>query len=167
MARELRTKSWYDHMVEYVDMKWPHASPNRRKGIAEMLADVTPVLLATERGSPGEETLRRALYRYVCNAGARAAGEPPAELAGAVEWLAKNTVDLSALKDAALARKVSDAIAIRCMDGKPAAARTVARKRRRSPMLCDTPSNSTGWRFIRCPWCRGRRRGCPVVWTVP
>ncbi|MEU7868031.1 integrase [Dactylosporangium sp. NPDC049140] len=129
MARELRTKSWYQHIVEYVDMKWPHASPNHRKGIAETLTDVTPVLLTNDRGSPGEETLRAALYRYVCNVGAREAGEPPQELAAAVEWLAQNTVDLAALKDAALVRKVLDTMAIRRTDGKPAAAKTIARKR--------------------------------------
>nr|BFE64988.1 tyrosine-type recombinase/integrase [Dactylosporangium thailandense] len=129
MARQLRTRSWYQHAVEYVDMKWPHASPNHRRGIAETLADLTPILLATERGAPDDETMRMALYRYVFNAGARAAGPPPRDLAAAVDWLSGNTVDLTALKDAALVRKALDAIALRRTDGKAAAAATVARKR--------------------------------------
>ncbi|GAA0717910.1 tyrosine-type recombinase/integrase [Dactylosporangium roseum] len=128
MARELKTRSWYQHATEYVDMKWPHASPNHRKGIAETLATVTPVLLSSDRGVPDEKTMRAALYGYVFNASVRAAGPPPAALTSAVTWLQANTVNLSVLTDAALVRKVLDTLALR-MDGKPASAATVTRKR--------------------------------------
>jgi integrase len=128
MARELRTCSWYQHATEYTDMKWPHVAANHRKGIAETLANVTVMLLDGDRGMPAEATVRAALYGYVFNATARAAGPPAPHLAGAVQWLAANTVDLSALRDAALVRKVLDALALR-QDGKPAAAATLARKR--------------------------------------
>jgi integrase len=128
MARELRTRSWYQHATEYVDMKWPHASPKHRKGIAETMATVTPVLLASDRGAPNAQTMRAALYGYVFNSSARAAGPPPGHLAGAVAWLQANTVNLSALADAALIRKVLDTLALR-MDGKAASPATVTRKR--------------------------------------
>jgi integrase len=49
-------------------------------------------------------------------------------LAGAIRWLEANTVNLSALVDAALVRKALDMLALR-MDGKAASANTVARKR--------------------------------------
>jgi hypothetical protein len=41
----------------------------------------------------------------------------PAELVGAVRWLESNTVDLSALSDAAVIERVLDTLALR-MDGK-------------------------------------------------
>jgi integrase len=129
MARQLRASSWYQHAVEYVDMKWPHASPNHRRGIAETLADLTPVFLSGERGAPDDATLRTVLYGHVFNAGARAAGSTPSHVAAVIEWLEGNTVDLTALKDAALVRKALDTIALRRTDGKTAAAATIARKR--------------------------------------
>jgi hypothetical protein len=51
MARERNTRSWYEHAVAFVDMKWPRASVKHRKTIAEALTTVTPVLLATDRGA--------------------------------------------------------------------------------------------------------------------
>ncbi|WP_327033906.1 integrase [Micromonospora ureilytica] len=128
MARALNARSWYDHAVAYVDMKWPRASAKHRKGIAETLATVTPALLATDRGVPSDKALRAALYGWVFNKARRDAGDPPAHLAAAVRWLKANTVDLTALADAALVRKALDTLALR-MDGAPASASTIARKR--------------------------------------
>lgn len=128
MAREVNTRTWYQHAVSFVDLKWPHASPNHRKGIAETMATVTPALLSSARGAPSDKVMRAALYGWVFNRTAREAGPAPAELAAAVAWLESNTVNLSALTDAALIRKVLDTLALR-MDGKPAGAATVARKR--------------------------------------
>ncbi|WP_433210987.1 tyrosine-type recombinase/integrase [Dactylosporangium sp. CS-047395] len=128
MAREKKTRSWYQHAVAFVDMKWPHASPNHRKGIAETLATVTPALLLATRGAPNVDTMRAALYGWVFNTSARKAGPPPARLASAVAWIEENTVNLSALMDADLVRKALNALALR-MDGKSASASTVARKR--------------------------------------
>lgn len=128
MARELNTRSWYEHAVAYVDMKWPRASAKHRKSIAEALATVTPVLLSTDRGAPGEKAIRAALYGWVFNKTRREAGPPPEELAGAVAWLKVNTVNLAALSDAGLVRKALDALAQR-MDGRSASASTVNRKR--------------------------------------
>ena len=52
MARELNSRTWYEHAVDYVDMKWSRASANHRKSVAEALATVTPALLASDRGRP-------------------------------------------------------------------------------------------------------------------
>ena len=129
MARALKTRSWYKHAVDYVDVKWPRASAKHRKGIAETLATVTPALLSTDRGVPSDKMLRKALYGWSFNKGRRDAGEVPAELAATVRWLESNTVDLSALADAALVRKVLDTLALLMKDGKAAAPATIARKR--------------------------------------
>ncbi|MGA5312280.1 tyrosine-type recombinase/integrase [Micromonospora taraxaci] len=128
MARALNTRSWYEHALAYVDMKWPRASAKHRKGIAETLATVTPALLSTDRGVPSDKALRAALYGWVFNKSRRNAGDPPAHLAAAVRWLKANTVDLTALTDAALVRKALDTLALR-MDGAPASPSTIARKR--------------------------------------
>ena len=128
MVRELNTRTWYEHAVAFVDMKWPRASAKHRKSIAEALTDVTPVLLVTDRGAPPDADLRRALRTWVFNKVRREAAPPPDGLVYAVRWLEANTVRLTALTEPALVRKVLDTIATR-LDGGPAAATTVARKR--------------------------------------
>jgi integrase len=129
MARALNTRSWYEHAIAYVDVKWPRASAKHRKGIADALATVTPALLSTDRGAPTDKAIRAALYGWSFNKARRDAGGPPAELAAAVRWLETGTVDLSALTDAALVRKALDTIALRTKDGGAASASTIARKR--------------------------------------
>jgi len=106
MARELNSRSWYEHAVAYVDMEWPHASAKHRKGIAESLTGATMSLFASERGAPSVFLIRRALNFYVFNKARRDQGPPPKELATAVAWAERNTVMLGALADAALIRKV-------------------------------------------------------------
>ena len=128
MARELNSRSWYEHAVAFVDMKWPRSAAKHRKSIAESLANVTTVLLATGRGAPTDAEIRRALYAWSFNKSRREAGPPPDDMAHVVRWLAANTVNIVDMQDAALIRKALDALTLR-IDGKPAAATTVARKR--------------------------------------
>jgi integrase len=128
MARELSSRSWYEQAVAFVDVKWPRSAANHRKSIAESLAHITTVLLASRRGAPSDTEIRHALYNWSFNKARRDAGPPPDELAATVKWVSANTVKLTALDDTALIRKALDALAIR-IDGKPAAATTVARKR--------------------------------------
>jgi integrase len=68
------------------------------------------------------------LYTWAFNKARRDAGPPPDGLAPTVKWLAANTVKLTELTDAAIVRKALDLLATR-LDGKSAAATTVARKR--------------------------------------
>jgi integrase len=70
----------------------------------------------------------RALYGWSFNKARRESGPPPTDLDPAVRWLTANTVRLTDLEDAALIRKALDVLALR-LDGSPAAANTVARKR--------------------------------------
>ena len=128
MARELNSRSWYEHAVEFVDVKWPHAAAGHRRSIAESLAAATVGLLSPGRGAPSEEQIRRALYSWAFNRTRRLAGPPPAELASTVRWLSANTVPLLRLDDPAIVRKALDALSVR-RDGRAAAATTVARKR--------------------------------------
>ena len=128
------TVSWYEHACAYADMKWPDAAPKSRVGIAETLATVTPVLLATQDGMPDRDALRKALYTWSFRTGSRMTGnpqseaDPPDELAKAVRWVQKNTLPITAFEDPEIARAALDAIAKK-LDGTRAADKTIARKR--------------------------------------
>jgi integrase len=128
MARALKTRSWYDHAVAFVDMKWPRAAGKQRMSIAESLSNVTLALLKPTRGAPPDATIRKALYSWSFNKARRDAGPPPEDLAPAIQSVASNTVNLNDLEDAALIRKALDMLSLR-LDGKRAAATTIARKR--------------------------------------
>ena len=69
MAREVKNRTWYEHAVAFVDMKWPRAAGKQRRSIAEASATVTPALLATERGTPSDGEIRDALYGLVVQQG--------------------------------------------------------------------------------------------------
>jgi integrase len=133
MLREQQTRNWYEHVCAYIDMKWPGAAPNSRRSIAETIATVTPVLLKSRRGAPDMQLIRRAMYEWVCVKPKRESGGGlPAELVPVVTWLKQNTVTLATLEDETngpvLVRQALDALALR-LDGKQAAANTIARKR--------------------------------------
>lgn len=124
-AREV---SWLDHAISYVDVKWPRAAAKSRKSTAEALTTVTLALVIGRRDRPAEPVLREALYGWAFNAGRRAAGEPSREIADALTWAGTSARPVSALRDLSVTRGVLDALAVR-LDGRPAAATTVYRKR--------------------------------------
>ena len=119
--------SWYEFACAYVDIKWPEVAPNSRRAIADALATATPALLTTKRGAPKPAQLRKALYGWAFNTKLREAGLP-ADLAPAIRWVERNTVPLSDLADPDVLRRVLNQVA-RKLDGTPAAATVVARKR--------------------------------------
>ncbi|MFI7574305.1 tyrosine-type recombinase/integrase [Micromonospora sp. NPDC049497] len=126
MARELNSRTWYDLAVAFVDMKWARAAATQRKSIADALTTVTPAFLST-RGAPPDAEMRRALYTWTFNKSMRE-GDPPSDLAPAIKWLKTNSLPLVEVASAATIRKALDLLASR-IDGGPAAANTVARKR--------------------------------------
>lgn len=128
MLPDQRTRTWYEHACAYVDMKWPRVAPRSRQSIADALATVTPALLSTESGRPDLDVLREALYGWAFNASARKAGSPAEHLASAVEWIGRSTLRLIALEDKRITRAALDRLATK-LDGSPAAATTIARKR--------------------------------------
>ncbi len=128
MARKLNTRSWLSHAMAFVDMKWPHSSAKHRVSIAEALATVTPVFLTTDRGVPSNQDMRAALYGWAFNKVRRDSGTMPADTKRILDWIDTHCVSIPDTSDAALIRKVLDTLALK-LDGKPAAANTVARKR--------------------------------------
>jgi integrase len=125
VAQVAPTTSWYEFACSYVDMKWPDAAGKSRAGIAETLATVTPVLVSERRGRPTESDMRAALYGWAFNTRARATTDPPAD---AVRWLETHTVLVAELAKPEVIRSVLARIGSK-IDGTPAAASTVGRKR--------------------------------------
>lgn len=127
MQSQEPTRTWLDHAMEYVAVKWPRASARHRRGIAEALTDVTLALTPKGGPRPDDQTLRHVLYRWAFNVPSR--DEPlPEDLQIAFSWLGRNSPLLADLADAALLRRVLDRLAVR-KDGAAAAPSTVARKR--------------------------------------
>lgn len=127
LARQQNSRTWLDHAMAYVEMKWPRASAKHRTSIAESLAVVTPVLVGSDRGMPTKAVIRKALYGWAFDMGARKQ-EPDKEGAAAIAWLRKASLRVTDLDEPAVIRKALDALALK-LDGKPAAASTVRRKR--------------------------------------
>ena len=119
---------WWDWAQTYTDLKWPTLAPNSRQSTAEALTTVTMALLTGEQDQPSAVELRRVMMQWAFITPRRTAGGPPPDLAWAVAWFARNTVDVRDLADPVLTRSVLDALA-RKFDGAPAAATTTARKR--------------------------------------
>lgn len=127
---EVRLKSdvtWYVHAREYVAMKWPNAAANTRRSMVEALTRVTTALLRTRRGAPDEELLRRAVFVYGLNP-RRWEIDPPEEFRSALAWLERSSLLVADLANADRVREALNACATK-LDGTPAAATTVARKR--------------------------------------
>ncbi|GAA2517997.1 integrase [Pilimelia columellifera] len=128
MARRLNARSWYQLAVEFVDMKWPRAAAKQRMSIADALTTVTPALIATHRGMPAPDVLRKALYTWSFNKARRDEGTPPLDIASAVRWLEANTMSMSELAEPPALRKALDRLTV-LINGSAAAANTVGRKR--------------------------------------
>lgn len=130
--RDEPSVSWYEFTLAYSAAKWPYASPNHRRSIAEALTDATEAMLGSDSPAYPNDELRRALRSWAFSARLRDGGEPPGELAAVVKWLEGATVPLAALTapgaGAARTRALLDRIS-RKQDGSPAAANTVNRKR--------------------------------------
>ena len=127
MSGDGKNVTWYEHAVDFLNTKWPHASARHRKGLAEGLTTVTVALVSTESGRPSTEELRIALYRWSFNAIASKT-QAPVEYDEALRWIEDNSVPLLSLRDAVTLRKALTAVSLN-LDGSAAAASTMTRKR--------------------------------------
>lgn len=135
--RALNSPSWYAHACAYALMKWPKAAAKHRVGIAEALTNITPVLTTTQKGAPDRKALRLALRNWAFQmvrddegewAPRKDVQEPPAEVAMALDWVAKNSLKVKDLAVSDKLRPALKAISLK-LNGKPAADNTIARKR--------------------------------------
>jgi hypothetical protein len=124
--RKKADTTWYEFARAYVDMKWKQASTKYRKDIARALTAATPAMLLAGLGRPEDASIRRALVRWGFNTKQRA--EPPDDIAEVLAWVGRNSTAVSALAEAATARRVLEQATGR-LDGKNAAASTARRNR--------------------------------------
>jgi integrase len=120
------TTDWFAFASEYAAIKWPGASPEHRRGIAEALTNITAALLTTRQNKPVDKALRTACKRAF-NLNTR---DSPVndETAAATRWLERNTLPVVDLAKPDVLRTVIKTITT-TLDGRPAAASTARRKR--------------------------------------
>ncbi|QKW39386.1 tyrosine-type recombinase/integrase [Actinomadura sp. NAK00032] len=128
MLQAKKAVTWLDFSVAYVDMKWPYAAPNSRDGLTETLATVAPVLVRDDAPeAPDAKIMRTALRAYYLAPKDRERPRPP-EIADALAWLEKASLPLAEVYERRNVRAALNALTL-LLNGKPAAAKTVARKR--------------------------------------
>ena len=128
LAREISPVTWYEHACGFIDSRWPRHAGKGRVSLVEGLIAVSPVLVKTQRGAPDPDVLRRALRKCAFNPPRR--GMPmPAEAEAALAWLARSSLSLAALEDAAVITRALDACG-RKLDGSAASAEYYRRRRR-------------------------------------
>jgi integrase len=129
---EKPSPSWYAFTLGYVAAKWPYASPNHRRGIAEALTDAAEVMLADSDIPHTRDEIRRVLLRWAYSDRMRGAKEPPDDMVNIVRWMESATIPVADLNSPGTGPPRTRAILDRISkkkDGTPAAANTANRKR--------------------------------------
>jgi len=126
-------RTWYAHVCAFIDLKWARASPSHRRGLAEALVWVTTAMVAESRDAPDRDALRKALFNWSFNVMARGhlpieQADVPYEFAEEVAWITRRSLPLRNFASASTVRRAMEAITMK-LDGTPAAAPTVARRR--------------------------------------
>lgn len=119
--------TWYEHARAYVEMKWTQLEATSRRATVDALATITPALVRDDRGRPDDRVLRRAVYQWGFGPNVNEDAIPE-EDATALAWLRRASLLVNRLRDTDHVRTALNACA-RTLDGKPAAATTVQRKR--------------------------------------
>ncbi|XVQ11191.1 tyrosine-type recombinase/integrase [Spirillospora sp. CA-255316] len=120
--------TWYALVLAYIDMKWPHAAAKTRDSLTDALATVTPALVLEDMpGAPEPLLLREALRQYALVPADRARPRPT-EIRKALDWLKAASLPVRELDKVKNVRLGLDALTVK-LDGKAAAATTIARKR--------------------------------------
>jgi hypothetical protein len=131
-ARQHQAVTWFDLACRFVDLKWPHVAAKSRTSIADALATVTPILVTTTRGRPEPKTLRAVLYGWAFHKANRESRKLSGPDRATLTWMRDHSLKVTTLDEkdrrSDLIRRALDALAL-TLDGKPAAATTIARKR--------------------------------------
>ena len=114
-------------MQEYIAKRWPHDPPKTRDGVTDALSTVMPALVNDQANAPKPGELRTALRGYILLPLDRRP-EPTALYTQTLAWLESSSLPITDLNNAKVARNALDQLALK-LDGTPAAARTVKRKR--------------------------------------
>src|SRR5262249_12544986 len=106
---ERQSVTWYQHALDYIDMKWPGAAGKSRISIVETLTTVSPVLVRSEAGSPDPVMMRNALRRWAFVRDPSDDDMPP-EVRAALAWLRRRSLPITALQDDKILRRVLDTL---------------------------------------------------------
>jgi integrase len=120
--------TWYEFACQYVDMKWPAISGHYRKGIAQALIAVTPVMITADMDDQTAAAVRSALLNWGFNTRRRGNPQQPAKVTERLTWVARNCRPLGDMARPEVIRAALDAVASK-LDGTRAAGRTTHRKR--------------------------------------
>ncbi|MFG1928723.1 tyrosine-type recombinase/integrase [Cryptosporangium sp. NPDC048952] len=136
LARARESVTWFAHAQDYARMRWARSAPTDRRSRAEGLTTITLALLTPRRsGAPDPAITRRALLHYAFRP-VQAWTDPPApQITAALAWIEKHSLPVHALSQPATVRHVLDACAVK-LDGTPAAASTLSRKRATLSQTC-------------------------------
>ncbi|WP_030234049.1 tyrosine-type recombinase/integrase [Streptomyces sp. NRRL S-455] len=154
MVDKERDISWYEHARNYIEMKWDDSPGNTRRTLSEAMATVTPAFVKDTKGMPDARTVRRALYSWAFNKN-RWNAEVPPDVAKVLDWFQRKSLPVSALSDRLVVRAALNALSKK-LDGKPAAAGTISRKRAifynsleyavDAELLSDNPLDRIKWK---------------------
>ena len=162
MARAQQAITWYELACRFADLKWARSAGKTRRGIADALATVTPAMVTTRRGRPEPKALRAVLYGWAFHPAHRETVTLDSSRARVLAWARDNSVKVVALEEKELRseiiRHALDALAL-TMDGRPAAATTIARKRAvfravlnyavELDLLAANPIDKVSWKAAR------------------
>jgi hypothetical protein len=103
MRTEGGSRTWYAHACAFMDMKWAHASPTHRRGMAEALIWVTTAMVTNARDAPDEQVLRKALLHWSFNSTARGLQpieetDVPGDFGPELAWIAKRSLPIRSLR---------------------------------------------------------------------
>jgi integrase len=119
--------TWLELAQQYVDTKWSWAAPKSRDAMTDALATITAALVSGRAEPPDSSVTRTALRQHLLPPPGRL-HDRPNDIAAVIEWLTRNSLPLAELSKAKMLRRALDAIAV-TLDGSPAAATTIRRKR--------------------------------------
>ncbi|WP_419997782.1 tyrosine-type recombinase/integrase [Streptomyces boninensis] len=128
MSATVISTSWYAFAQRYLAMKWPYAAPKSRDSMNESLTVVTMAMLDERSARPSDTAMRAALRNWAFVLPGPTDRELPVDIGNTLAWVSKASRPLSDLQDSALMRSLLDALKLK-LDGTPAAAETVRRKR--------------------------------------
>ncbi len=128
VREEAPQATWYDHACDFAAMKWPRIASKSRTALADALASITTAMVADREGRPESQHLRQALYGWAFNVNTRKAGPLSGPAAPALPWIEAAAPLLPALTEPGAMRPILDALSVN-LDGRPAAANTVNRRR--------------------------------------
>ncbi|MGW0146807.1 tyrosine-type recombinase/integrase [Streptomyces sp. NPDC003333] len=126
-AEKKQDPTWWDFSREFMKRRWRTAAAKTREGFADSLAAAALGMMGESADAPQLPLVRQAVRWAVVPAHDGQA--PPPKLEKACEWLAANSLRLSAMRESGIAEDVHYRLAYK-LDGKLSAKDTYKRRRR-------------------------------------